>query len=104
MSPQPAPSSENAAAPTSARLRRAWWVGGALLIAAIAAGSIWYRRVPAVETVVVHPFADRSGRPWLAGAISEEIAATLRPVTKPDGQSNRTAVLDGTVEAAGEHI
>jgi TolB-like protein len=83
-----------------------WRIGALVLLGAAAgAGAVaWYRHIPAIETVIVHPFADRVGRPWLAGAISEEIAATLRPVTKPDGPPRLTAVLDGTVERAGERV
>jgi TolB-like protein len=102
MSPQPAPASEPLAVPSRARSRRNRWIGAALLIVAIAASVAWYRHIPPIETVVVHPFADQTGRPWLAGAISEEIAATLRPVTKPT--SELTAVLDGAVERAGDRV
>lgn len=74
------------------------------MIAAGAAGAVWYYRIPPIETVIVRPFADRTGRPWLAGAITEEIIEALRPVTKSEGDPKLTAALDGVVERVGDRL
>jgi tetratricopeptide (TPR) repeat protein len=73
-------------------------------VAAVAAGSLWYHYIPPIETVIVRPFADRTGKPWLAGAITEEIVEALRPVTKAQGDLKLTATLDATVERAGDRL
>jgi TolB-like protein len=104
MSPQPAPIPETRAAPARPKSRRILWIGAAALIAAAAAGVVWYRHIPPIETVIVRPFADRTGQPWLAGAITEEIVEALRPVTKAAGDPKLTAALDGSVERVGDRL
>lgn len=97
MSPQPA-----LARPKS---RRVLWIGAPALLAGIAvAGALWYFHIPPLEAVIVRPFADRTGRPWLAAAITEEIAEALRPVTKASADPKLTAVLDGSVSRAGDRL
>jgi TolB-like protein len=73
-------------------------------MAATGAGVAWYRHIPPIETVIVRPFADRTGQPWLAGAITEEIVEALRPVTKAAGEPKLTAALDGSVERVGDRL
>jgi tetratricopeptide (TPR) repeat protein len=69
------------------------------------AGTAWWRfYIPPIEAVIVRPFADRTGRPWLAGAITEEIVDTLRPVTKGNGNPRYTAVIEGEIARAGERV
>src|SRR4051794_18895080 len=104
MSPQPAPVPARDAEPVRANSPRFLWIGAAVLIAATLAGIAWYRYIPPIDTVIVHSFADRTGRPWISGAITEEIAAVLRPVTKTGGDPRRTAVLDGTIDRVGDRL
>jgi tetratricopeptide (TPR) repeat protein len=95
MSPQPARSQPKS--------RRILWIGLPALIAA-AAGTLWHLRIPPLEAVIVRPLADGTGQPWLAGAITEEIAEALRPVTKANADPKLTAVLEGAVKRDGDWL
>src|SRR3954465_7498746 len=97
MSPQPAPVPARDAEPVPANSPRFLWIGDVVLIAAIVAGIAWYRYIPPIDIVIVHSFADRTGRPWISGAITEEIAAVLGTRTKTGGDPRRTPALAGPV-------
>jgi TolB-like protein len=104
MSPQPAPTADGAASPARPKSRRILWIAALAIVAAAAAGAVWYSYIPPIETVIVRPFADGTGQPWLAGAITEEIVEALRPVTMAGGNPKLTAVLDGTLARSGDRL
>ena len=80
------------------------WIGLPVLAAAAAGSVFWYTYIPPLEAVIVKPLADQTGQPWLAGAITEEIAEALRPVTKATADPKLTAVLDGSIARSGGRL
>src|SRR5690349_25145577 len=104
MSPQPALRSDDRTATGRRKSQPWWWIAAVRAAGACGAGVYWHYRLPPPDAVIVRPFADETGQPWLAGAITEEIVDALRPAMKANADPSRTAILDGTVARAGGNL
>jgi hypothetical protein len=104
MSPQPAHSTGGATAPLRRKSRRLLWIALAAAIAIAGGVFAWVSRTLPIDTVVVRPLASGGGPDWLAGAITEEIVDTLRPVTRPTTDPMFTAVLEGSIVRSGDRV
>jgi len=80
------------------------WIAIAAVLAVAAGVYAWQARSLPINAVVVRPFTAEGAPDWLAGAISEEIADALRPVTKGSSDPMFTGVLEGSVARFGDKV